>query len=357
MRRRATVLALALAASGAGLAVAGSCTTFNGVVVPAADGSSSDTSPEATPVEAAPEASTAPGYVSLAEAARVCSLVFECPLLASSVLASLAVPVDPTNYSLCVHWLAAPVPPDRVGFAVQAQAFACMAQGGTCAGAGSCLSLENVASTDPRCSDAGADAGEHCAEDGGAVYRCAQGYLLHCGSAYYGPGSQCLVGQDGTHWCAIGQNCSVQPSCIGTLLEYCGQSNNLTESVNCSYDGYTCDVATNEDSGTPGCNTGHVVKACSSAGTSCSGDVVEVCDGYDDSEFDCAAVGGTCSAKAGPALCVHADDACSPFDSDVNVCSGSTLALCVGGKKEALDCASLGMTCIPGAGAESGHCG
>jgi hypothetical protein len=85
--------------------------------------------------------------------------------------------------------------------------------------------------------------------------------------------------------------------------------------------------------------------------------MVEVCDGYDDSEFDCAALGGTCSAKGGSALCVRSDDVCSPFDSDVNVCAGTTVALCVGGRKQALDCASLGMTCIAGAGAESGHCG
>jgi hypothetical protein len=151
--------------------------------------------------------------------------------------------------------------------------------------------------------------------------------------------------------------CSVSASCIGTLFDYCAQTSNLHESVNCAYDGYTCGLATNDDSGVPGCNTGAVYKTCSSAGSTCTGDVVSVCDGYQVSEFDCAALGGTCSAKAGPALCVRSDDACSPFDPGIDTCSGTTLSLCIGGQKQALDCATLGMSCVPSAGAASGHCG
>ena len=359
-RARATAVLVATCASLVGVGVASSCTTFDGVGLPPNDASTSETFVEASPPDAGdagPEAAPGQGYLPLAEAARVCSTVFKCPLLAPSILASVAVPVDPVNYSLCMHWLAGGMPPNRVGFAVQAQTFACMAQGQTCAQAGSCLALENVESNDSRCADGGADAAERCGDDGGTVLRCADGYLLHCGSAYYAPGSACLTGSDGTHWCAVSVTCNVQVSCIGTLLDYCAADSNLHESVNCAYDGYTCDVASNDDSGSPGCNTGTLVKPCASAGTSCSGTVVEVCDGYDDSEFDCASLGGTCSAQGGPALCVRSDDECTPFDPDVNVCTSSVLALCVGGKKQTLDCASLGMTCIPGAGAESGHCG
>ncbi|HEY6459703.1 MAG TPA: hypothetical protein VIY73_06110, partial [Polyangiaceae bacterium] len=206
MRRpgRATaVLVIALATPLVGALGVASCTTFNGLSVPSDASTGSDTTfVDAPPREEtssdAPEAAPPPpGYLSLADAARVCTLVFSCPDLASSVLASVAVPVDPVNYSLCVHWLAAPMPTDRVGFAVQSQTFACMAQGGSCAGAGSCLSLENIEPNDPRCGDAGADAAEHCGDDGGTVFRCADGYLLHCGSAYYAPGSTCTVGSDG----------------------------------------------------------------------------------------------------------------------------------------------------------------
>lgn len=361
MRRgRAAAVLVASCASALGVAVASSCTTFDGVSVPAVDASTGgDVVVDVAPHDAGPEAeaAAAQGYLTLAEAARVCTMVFQCPLLASSILTSVAVPVDPLNYSLCMHWLAGGIPPDRVGFGVQAQTFACMAQGQTCEQAGACLSLENVAQTDPRCADAGPDAAERCADDGGTVLRCADGYLLHCSSAYYAPGSACLTGGDGRHWCAISTTCSVQVSCIGTLLDYCAASSNLHESVNCSYDGYTCGVASNDDSGLPGCNTGSLVKPCSNAGATCAGAVVEVCDGYTDSEFDCAALGGTCSSQAGPALCVHAGDECTPYDPTVNVCSGSTIALCVGGRKQSLDCASLGLKCVPGAGAASPHCG
>jgi hypothetical protein len=359
--RGVAVLVLALAAPLLAAVVASSCTTFNGLTVPAGDASVETAAGEAAPdvpvVDAPPDAPAPQGYLPVAAAARLCSLVFQCPALAQSILASLAVPIDPVNYSLCMHWLAAPMPPDRVGFAVQAQAFACMAQGGTCAGAGSCLSLEDLAPRDPRCADAGADAAERCGDDGGTVYRCSTGYLLHCGAAYYGPGSSCRTGADGTHWCATGTNCAIAGSCIGTLLDYCGAGSNLTFGINCAYDGYTCDLASNDDSGLANCNTGTLYKPCNSAGTTCAGAVVEVCDGYDDSEFDCAALGETCVAKAGPAVCVGTGDACTPFDSTVDVCTGDTIALCIGGQKQSFDCTSLGLKCVPGAGAESAHCG
>jgi hypothetical protein len=346
-------------------AAAGSCTTFDNVTLPADDAgfdATNDTGLPPPPADAgeAGEAEAGPpppGYLSVPDAARVCSTVFKCPQLASSILQSSAVPVDPVNYALCVEWLAGPVPADRVGFAVQAQTFSCIAQATTCAQAGSCLSLENLDPGDPRCADAGADAAERCADDGGTVMRCADGYVLHCGSAYYGPGSQCMQGDDGTHWCSTGKNCNVQISCIGTLLDYCGAGSNLHESVNCAFDGYTCDTASNDDSGLPGCNTGNLYKPCSNAGTSCAGDVVDVCDGYTISEFDCASMGARCSATNGPALCVRPGDACTPFDADENVCTGTSISLCVGGQKQKLDCASLGLSCVPGAGAASAHCG
>ncbi|HEY8042572.1 MAG TPA: hypothetical protein VIF15_22375 [Polyangiaceae bacterium] len=355
MRRpwRAAAVVLAGVVVAAGATAAASCTTFNGVALPSGD-AAGDTSP----VEGGPvEASTAAGYLAIADAARVCSLVFRCPLLAASVLGASAVPIDPVNYSLCVHWLAGPIPTDRVGFAVQSQTFACMAKGTTCAAAGSCLSLEQLATGDPRCADAGVDASERCADDAGTVLRCAGGYALHCGAAYYAPGSQCLVGDDESHWCSTGTHCNVSASCIGSLLDYCGQGSNLHFGINCAFDGYTCGMATNDDSGLIGCNTGTLLKPCSAAGTSCSGDVVDVCDGFDESEFDCAALGGTCSAKGGAARCVRADDTCTPFDADQNTCTGTSISVCVGGQRQSFDCASVGLTCVPGAGASSGHCG
>jgi hypothetical protein len=350
MRGRIRPLATAaacIAGFAAGTA-AESCTTFNGATLPdASDASVADASAETGKPPVA-------GFLPLADAARLCSLVGRCPFLAPSILASSAVPIDPVNYSLCVHWLAAPVPPDRVGFAIQAQTFACMAKQTTCEGAGACLSIDEFGPTDPRCADAAADAGEHCSDDGGTVLHCAGGYALHCGAAFYAPGSRCLQGDDMSHWCALNGKCTTSGGCEGTVFDYCGAGNNLHFAIDCGFDGYSCGVS--DDGGTQGCLTNGAVKACNGAGTSCSGDIVEVCDGVNDSEFDCAALGGTCSAKSGPALCVKPGDGCTPFDTDIDVCDGSAVSLCVGGQKTKLDCGSIGMTCVPG-GASSGRCG
>jgi hypothetical protein len=295
------------------------------------------------------------GYLTIASAGRVCSLVFRCPSLASSVIESVAVPVDQDNYSLCVHWLAGAIPSDRVGFVLQSQVFQCVAQTTTCTAAGACLALENLSPGDPRCT--GGDGGEHCGDNGATVYRCAQNYLLHCGSPYYASGSTCLTGADGTHWCALGTNCSVKDSCIGTLNDYCGAPSNLHFNVNCSYDGYTCGLAVNSDSGITSCYTGNMNLPCSSPGTSCSGTTLQVCDGTNLSDFDCAALGDTCSTQAGAAICVHSGDTCTPFDIGVNQCTGSSISLCVGGHPLTFDCASIGMSCVPASGPTSGHCG
>ncbi|HEX8794840.1 MAG TPA: hypothetical protein VF765_28030 [Polyangiaceae bacterium] len=359
MRRawRTPLVVLACVAGAAGIVA--SCTTFDGATVPPQDASTELPTTVDAPREAPAETSAGPpGYLSVGEAATLCTLIFQCQYLASSVLQSVAVPVDPVNYSLCVHWLAGPIPTDRVGFAVQSQTFQCMAAATTCAAAGSCLSLENLAPNDPRCADAGADAAEHCGDDGGTVFRCGASYLLHCGSAYYAPGARCLTGDDGTHWCALGNNCSVQDSCLGTINDYCGVPSNLHFGVNCAYDGYTCGMALNDDSGLNNCNTGNMYLPCSNPGTSCSGStLLQVCDGQDLSNFNCASLGDTCSTQGGAAICAHSGDTCTPFDNGENQCSGSSISLCVGGHPVTFDCASIGKTCVPASGATSGHCG
>lgn len=362
MRRawRAPVVVLACVAGAAGIVA--SCTTFDGVGLPPAQDASSDAGPDVRVAETGEtgETSTGPsGYLSLEDAARLCSLVFQCPYLATSIIDSLAVPVDGLDYSLCMHWLAGPIPPDRVGLSLQSQAFSCMAAATTCAGAGSCLWDENVAPNDPRCADASLPDGstDRCGDDGGAVYRCSSGYLLHCDSAFYAPGSHCLTGADGTHWCALDTNCTVQDSCLGTLNDFCGVPSNLHFGQNCAFDGYTCGLAVNDDSGLAGCFTGNMNDPCSSPGTSCSGTTLQVCDGVDESDFDCAALGGTCSTQGGAAICVHAGDTCTPFDDGENQCNGSSISLCIGGRPTTLDCASIGKACVPASGPTSGHCG
>jgi len=358
MRRawRAPFVVVGCVAGAAGIVAA--CTTFDGVGLPPPV---PDASTDVVTVDVHAEDTTPPvpaGYLQISEAARLCSLAFQCdPYLSSSALTAMAVPVDPVNYSLCMHWMAGPIPPDRVGIAVQAQTLQCIAAATTCAAAGSCISLENVAPSDPRCAGAGPDAGDHCGDDGGTVFRCGQRYLLHCGSAYYAPGSVCMADVDGTHWCALGNNCSTQNSCIGTINDYCGNGSVLEFGINCAYDGYTCGMAVNDDSGITSCYTGNMDLQCGSPGSTCAGTTLQVCDGSNLSNFDCAALGDTCSTQGGAAICVGTNDTCTPFDTSVNQCNGSSVSLCIGGHPVNFDCASIGKSCLPASGPTSGHCG
>lgn len=353
-----------IAAFAAGALVA-SCMTFNGVNLPAQSdsggGGDSTTPPDAggdAPAgDATPDGPTAQTYLPLATAAKLCSRIFACPYLSSSIQNSNAVLADPTNYSLCVHWLAGPLPSDRLGISLQQQTFQCMASASSCTQAGECVSYETLAPGDPRCAaDAGVgDGGPRCTDDGGTILGCSGLYALHCNSPYYAAGTSCLLGADGTLGCALGTNCTVNASCIGSsLFDECGTGNNLHFQLNCPYAGYDCN--TTQDGGLIGCLTGNQSLDCTALGTQCVGDVVQVCDGVNWSAFDCAALGGTCSSTGGSAICVSSGDQCTPFDPSINQCSGTNISLCVGGKKQTFDCASVGLTCLPGT-AVSAHCG
>lgn len=348
--RRGLAAAAIVATLAAGVVAA--CTTFDGVVAGTLDASVVADAGVDVVADAPP---ALPTYLSAADAARVCSTVFKCQSLASSIVASIAVPIDPTNYSLCMDWLAGPVPSNRVGVAIQAGVFMCIAAATTCRAAGECLPIENFAPGDPRCTAGGADAGEKCADDGGTVLRCADQYALHCGSAYYAPGSRCMQGVDKSHWCALNANCTTASSCVGSLLDYCGSPSNLHEGINCAASGYACGI--DPEAGSPDCLTATRVEKCAAVGTDCAAESVAVCDGYEISKFDCSALGGTCSKKGGPARCVRANDACTPLDGTMNACAGSKISLCVGGASTSFDCATIGATCKPGVGALSGHCG
>jgi hypothetical protein len=282
------------------------------------------------------------------------------------------------------------VPTNRVGFTYQQQALQCVAKATTCEKAGACFPLETMNPNDPRCwqpeggtveagvcPDAGdggdsGDAGDagctieagpteildKCADDGGTVLKC-QGtvkYALHCNTGYYAPGSSCVADVDDTRWCALGTDCNVFTSCLGLTLDYCGgPASFVHESVNCTYAGRSC--GEDLDSGKVECLAGDSIKSCNVAGADCHGDIVAVCDGITLSEFDCASLQGTCSKQQGVARCVRSTDSCTPFDQSMNTCAGNVISLCVGGQATSFDCSLIGMTCKPGAGAQSGHCG
>lgn len=363
MRRalRASVVAAAWV-GGLLLAVcAGSCTTFNGVTVPppvtdAASDVAIDVAIDVA-VDAAPDGGPAAhSLLSMQDAARVCALAAKCPYLSPSLQASSAIPADPSNFSLCMHWLAGPFPPDRLGFGLQQQSVACMAMATTCAQAAACVSLEYLDPADVRCGDAGADAGPSCADDGGTILYCGTHYAAHCNTAYFAAGSKCTVGSGQLYGCALGANCTVTNTCVGSsVFDECGSTDNLHYRLNCDYEGYDCSEV--PDGSLIGCLSGNEAYPCSTLDTSCASDgvTVQVCDGYDYSLYDCASLGGTCSNKGGGGICATKNDKCTPFDANVNMCSGNVVSLCVGGQPQTFDCSSIGMSCTGGAG--SAHCG
>lgn len=355
------------------------CTTFSGLTVPSDDAGTSadvnvppkDGSPPpndaiigADVVDAGP---SLPAFLSVADAVKVCSQLDKCPVLGKSITYSVAVALDPVNYSLCIDTLAGPIPPSHVGTALQAATLSCIAtKGTTCIAAGACLSQEFLAPADTRCNkipkDAGADANpgayQYCDTDAQALYRCDPQYtfdVLHCQTGYFGAGATCVLTPDGTHTCAVGPDCPTT-ACSGNQLSYCTASG-VHVVTNCADLGQVCGTDVTVDGGGLGCLTSDRLKTCATAGSECDNRIVSVCDGFDRAEFDCQALGGTCSKTAGSARCQRPTDECAPEDPKVNVCTGSKISLCVGGKSTTFDCASVGLGCVPGTGAVTGRCG
>ena len=201
------------------------------------------------------------------------------------------------------------------------------------------------------------DAGTTCADNGQTILSCGGAYAIHCGTAVYASGSQCIEGTGGNFGCGTPDaGCPTETACInGSVLDYCTMPGNVPQRFNCAYDGYNCGIASNTDGGFFTCNAGEQYLTCTSPGaTDCVGAVLQVCDGFELSEFDCAALGGTCTSSGGSALCTQSTDTCTPFDSDENVCAGTSISICIGGQKQMFDCASVGFNCI---GPQSAHCG
>jgi len=92
------------------------------------------------------------------------------------------------------------------------------------------------------------------------------------------------------------------------------------------------------------------------AAPKCAGTLVSLCAGSFQGGIDCSTLNGTCDATGTP-RCKLPGDTCSPGDSTVNTCSGDSISLCVSGQPTMLDCTSIGLHCVPGAGGQTPHCG
>jgi len=338
------------------IVLASACTIFDGLTVPAEAGP--DVQPTPTDGGDAGEGGTpGGGYLSLADGVKFCANAFKCPYLAPSTLQSLGVPVDVAHFSGCVSWVSGPIPPDRPGIDAQRRSLECAARANGCTAAGSCMWWENIDPKDTRCN--GYDGGTNgaCTDEGGTLQYCKDGILAHCNSEGYIAGSSCMKGMDGTYRCAT-KVCPMNTTeaCQGVYETYCGSGSNLVQGLNCAITGYTCGL--DPMSGYINCLTGGQLKTCSATSVTCggAGSIVSVCDGSQVNEFNCAALGGTCDGMAALPRCKLPSDQCSPYDANVDACSGSTLSMCVGGKKTSFDCASAGLACKPAAGMVGAHC-
>ncbi len=288
---------------------------------------------------------TGQGYLSLEDAARFCKNAFACPYLPDSTRASLLVPVDTTSYSACVDWLAAPLPPNRLGVPQQIKALTCAAKATSCPEAAACMLMEFVGPNDPRCKSGDGGVAEGCSSDGTSVYRCAGGTILHCDNPYYYPGSTCLQSSTGEYWCAVGGTCTGTARCKSGSLTYCGTSGQ-TFGIDCGVLGQKC--GQEAASGTTDCLVDGVLPTCTPNGLSCVKDHVRMCWGVY-SDYDCVALGGTCASTPEP-HCARPTDKCTSADPSINVCAGDKITLCVAGEPRELDCAALGMKCLSSGG-------
>jgi hypothetical protein len=322
--------------------VAAACTAFD--FPPPTATPSSDAGPEATPTDAA----------------RFCSLLFQCPHLADAVALSIALPVDlpssPLGFSACMDWVAGPIDPERLGLQAQRDLLSAVAGETTCAAAGAALPVQ-PADAGPTCGLTCADPNElsSCTPEGGT-------FLLPCATPYFGQSGACFP-YDAGALCVSTGACDAGLSCASasTLVDCLPPTNSTFESYDCTLTARACSVL--GKGGLADCVLpGHNTSPCPlhDRRDTCDGTSVLACAGglTAQTEFDCSAVGRTCGvSSAGDARCVGSADTCTPFDSTQNVCSESHITVCIGGVPSSFDCDTIGKSCLAGGASQTAHCG
>ena len=338
LRRAAAASVLALLAASSG----GACTVFNDLELPKDAGADAGF----TPFE--------PAYLSVDQAARVCRWASECDRLAPSVAMSIGLPLDPDNFSECLHWLAGPLPKNRPGTQVQTEMLAAVAEATSCDDALSRVFFEVLGDADPRCAGTPTPT---CLDSKTAV-QCKDRRLTRCDSPRFVAGSSCqeIVDKgDPVGACVTGTCSDLALQCEGGVFSAC-TGGHLIEAP-CATIGMTCWGA---DPGICGPSSSKKPTACLldqlGASQCAEGERAQICNGVQFVEYWCGAADATCVEEQSTARCVPYTPACSPFDADTNVCDGDHLAVCIGGQKTAVDCAALDLRCAPPEGARTARC-
>ena len=313
------------------------CTVFDGLTVP----------PPKIPYS---------GYLSVDDGIRACLFVRDCPTLSVAIARSIGIPASPARLSACLSWLSGPLPSTRFGLETQAAMLECIAHATACSEALACAYVRPIDNLDSECSGV---IGDQCKADG-MLLDCMTEIVEQCRTAHYGAGSECELGLAGEGRCALSacsQDSSPPPRCTSDVYVRCDPATNLRVAKDCNTVGLTCPEGA--EGADAQCATEDGVFPCDEPGKAvCSpdGQRVRVCDGALASEFDCAAMDAHCSAEASGARCVRTTGACTPDTAGIDSCDGSVIALCIGGTKLSFDCASIGLSCAPPSGEDSGHC-
>lgn len=298
----------------------------------------------------------APGYLSLEDGARVCSLAFSCPMLSLALARSAGVAVSASSYSSCLHWLASPLPTNRYGLSEQRALLQCVAKAKQCSEALACAWFEPLAVGDLRCAG---QMGDRC-DSSDLLVDCDKGVVERCLSPSYTAFSECRLGLGSEGRCAI-SGCIPDvfgpARCEDGAYLRCDPLTNLKLATDCHAIGQTCKEGAVGASAV--CTTADGLFPCDMPGDStCSpdGKRARVCDGSSASEFDCAAIGEHCVEDAEGARCAKAEEQCTPLGAGIDVCAGNLLTVCVGGQTKTIDCAAMGLSCLPQSGSQSGRC-
>jgi hypothetical protein len=320
------------------------CTAFDGLE-PDLGGASSVGGGSAAAGGAGGDDPASQSLLPLLDAANVCSLVQRCPTLGGSLLLSSGLPlvrVEPTglpaarNYSACIDWLRAPLAQGHPGFEELRRLLLGVAATSVCEEAESLLPVSVGASCPAR---------DSSCVDAETSLACPDGVSERCTRGLFAPGSTCLdVGAVG---CAVGECSAEGLTCDAPFAFRCAAG--LRTGLDCSLLGLACEggvgcvgiagPAECDTIGEQSCGLGErLARTC--VRTFSSAELIAA-------ELDCEALGQRCVVEGLTARCAPDQEACSPYDPDVNVCEGTTIRLCVQGEPTTVDCGILGKTCEP----------
>jgi hypothetical protein len=319
-------------------------------------------------------------YLDFDGATRACARIASCPELAASLRQSLYIPLDGDDFSACMSWLAGPTPEPGGGFAAQTDVLSRVASATSCDAALDLLSVRVLAADDDRC----ASGMDQCTDEGDLL-DCHRGRQVRCPGGPFTSGT-CFVTSDGIGRCATGA-CIVGvtnlPSCDGASLSVCEEGVNLKQSLDCGASGQVCvttpepvawnalfhakaAVCSKEGNPAPTAlcrdapGSGHTVCTPDGASIVVCGEVAEIKElsvvqtitlAGVEALYDCREDLGFSCQTGTVARCVRPDAECSNSDLDVNRCDGDDIDVCIGGRRERIDCGSAGARCQ----GEAGH--